>query len=230
MLIDNKKFTDIWAKDFSIPVLALDIVIFTIYKWELCTVLTKMKEWDFEWYAIPGWIVARWYSLEENFDSILERKTGITGVYKEQLYTFWDPKRDTRWHVVAVCYYALVSVDTFLNKVDFTKVDIVKVNDLKNVKLFYDHEKIIQYAKQRLEWKIEYTNVAKEILPQKFKLSDLQKVYEIILWEEIDKRNFQKKIFTLDIIEETWEKDKSTNRPAKLYKFKDKNLKIVEIL
>lgn len=230
MLIEEKKFTDIWAKDFSIPVLALDIVIFTIYKGELCTVLVKLSEWDFEWHTIPGWIVARGYSLEENFDNILERKTGITWVYKEQLYTFWDPERDTRWHVVAVCYYALVSADTFLSKVDFTKVDIIKVKDIGKINLFYDHKKIIEYAKQRLEWKLEYTNVAKEILPQTFKISDLQRVYEIILWEEIDKRNFQKKIFSLDIIEETGEKDKSTNRPAKLYKFKDKKIKMVDIM
>jgi 8-oxo-dGTP diphosphatase len=77
---------------------------------------------------------------------------------------------------------------------------------------------------------MEYTNVAKEILPKKFKMSELQKVYEIITGKEIDKRNFQKKIFSLDIIKETGEKDKSTNRPAKLYTFKDQELKIVEMI
>lgn len=230
MLISEKKHFDIWNPELTIPILALDIVIFTIYRGELCVVLTKIQDKDVDGLGLPWGIVARGFSLEQNFDSILKRKTGIEGVYKEQLYTFWNPGRDTRAHVVAVCYYALVAVDRFVNVVDFTKVDIVKVSEVKNMHLFYDHADIIKYAHQRLTWKIEYTNVAKEILPKKFKISELQKVYEIITGKEIDKRNFQKKIFSLDIIKETWEKDKSTNRPAKLYTFKDQELKIVEIL
>lgn len=230
MLIPEKKQFDIWNPELTIPVLALDIVIFTIYRGELCVVLSKMQDKYIKWIGIPGWIVARGFTLEENFDDILKRKTGIEGVYKEQLYTFWNPGRDSRAHVVAVCYYALVSIDSFLSSVDFTKVDIVKVSDIANMELLYDHADIIQYAHQRLKWKMEYTNVAKEILPKKFKISELQKVYEIITGKEIDKRNFQKKIFSLDIIKETGEKDKSTNRPAKLYTFKDQELKIVEMI
>jgi 8-oxo-dGTP diphosphatase len=71
------------------------------------------------------------------------------------------------------------------------------------MKLLYDHAHIIAYAHQRLQWKIEYTNVAKEILPKKFKMSELQKIYETITGKVIDKRNFQKKIFSLDILRET---------------------------
>ena len=94
----------------------------------------------------------------------------------------------------------------------------------------YDHKKIIKYAKQRLKWKLEYTNVAKDLLAEEFRISQLQQVYEIILWEKLDKRNFQKKIFKLGMIKETWNLDKSTNRPAKLYKFVDKELKIYEVI
>jgi 8-oxo-dGTP diphosphatase len=71
------------------------------------------------------------------------------------------------------------------------------------MELLYDHAHIIAYAHQRLKWKMEYTNVAKEILPKKFKMSELQKVYETITGKEIDKRNFQKKIFSLEIVKET---------------------------
>jgi 8-oxo-dGTP diphosphatase len=230
MLISEKKHFDIWNPELTIPVLALDIVIFTIYRGELCVVLTKMQDKYVKWIWIPGWIVARGFTLEQNFDDILKRKTGIEGVYKEQLYTFWDPWRDTRAHVVAVCYYALVSVDSFVNNVDFTKVDIVKVSDISSMELLYDHAHIIAYAHQRLKWKMEYTNVAKEILPKKFKMSELQKVYETITGKEIDKRNFQKKIFSLEIVKETWEKDKSTNRPAKLYTFRDQDLRIIDMM
>ena len=228
MLIPENKQFDIWSKELTIPILALDIVIFTIYNNELCIVVSKVNWKNSIGYSIPGWIVAKWYSLEQNFDDILKRKTWITWVYKEQLYTFWNTDRDPRWHVVAVCYYALVSVDSFLTKVDFTKVDILKFSDLENLNILYDHKSITNYAKQRLEWKLEYTNIAKEILSKQFKMSSLQKVYEIITGKAYDKRNFQKKIFSLNIISETWELDRTSNRPAKLYKFDDEKLKIIE--
>lgn len=228
MLIPENKQFDIWSDELTIPILALDIVIFTIYMGELCVIVSKVEENSISWYSIPGWIVAKWFDLEKNFDDILKRKTWIEWVYKEQLYTFWDPKRDPRGHVVAVCYYALVQVDSFLTKVDFTKVDILKYSQIDKTKLLYDHAKIIHYAKQRLEWKLEYTNIAAQILPEKFKMSQLQWVYEIITGKKYDKRNFQKKVFSLGILQETWELDKSTNRPAKLYQFLEKDIQIVE--
>lgn len=228
MLIPEQKQFDIWSSEVTIPVLALDIVIFTVYNNELCVVVSKVSDETGNGFAIPGGIVAKGFDLDENFDDILKRKTGITGVYKEQLYTFWNANRDTRGHVVAVCYYALVSVDNFLTKVDFTKVDIIKYSEIDTINLFYDHNKIIKYAKQRLEWKLEYTNIAKEILPHQFKLSKLQAVYEIITTKTYDKRNFQKKIFSLWLLRETWEFDRSSNRPAKLYEFIDRELKIIE--
>jgi 8-oxo-dGTP diphosphatase len=228
MLIPENKQFDIWSKELTIPILALDIVIFTIYMWELCVVVSKTTEWQKMGYSIPGWIVAKWFDLEQNFDDILKRKTWIEWVYKEQLYTFWDPKRDPRGHVIAVCYYALVKVDSFLTKVDFTKVEILKYSEIEKQNFFYDHARIIHYAKQRLEWKLEYTNIAAQILPQKFKMSQLQWVYEIITGKKYDKRNFQKKIFSLNILGETWELDRSTNRPAKLYEFLQQEIQIVE--
>lgn len=229
-LIDKKKFFDIWSNKLTIPIPALDIVIFTIYKWNLCLVLWRNKERFWDKYAIPGWIIARWYSLEENFDNILQRETGITWVYKEQLYTFGNPSRDDRWHVISISYYAFVKVESLLKTADFTKIDLVKYDDIENLDFVYDHKSIIKYAKQRLEWKLEYTNISKDLLPKNFRISQLQLTYEIVLWKKLDKRNFQKKIFKLHMIKETWELDKTTNRPAKLYTFIDKELKTYEIL
>ena len=79
--------------------------------------------------------------------------------------------------------------------------------------------------------KIEYTNVAQYILPKKFTLSELQKVYEIVLNQRIDVRNFRKKIDKLGLVKETGEKEIGVKyRPAKLYKFIENKLKIVEVL
>lgn len=218
--------------DLSIPVLAIDIVIFTVYKWNLCLIMNqRIENWPEQWkYILPGWVIRRGISLEENFDNILKLRTWISWVYKEQLYTFWEVDRDPRWHVVTVSYYALVSSQTFLSNVDFTKVHIVNFSDLDKVSIWYDHQKIINYAKQRLDWKLEYTNIIKNILPKEFTLSQMQASYEIILGKSLDKRNFRKKIASLNLLKETWNLDKSTNRPAMLYEFSDNELKIVGIL
>jgi 8-oxo-dGTP diphosphatase len=175
--------------------------------------------------------------LEENFDNILERKTGMKWVYMEQLYTFWDPKRDKRGHTLSVAYFAIIPSSTILAQADLTRIAIIRYSDLnerntgfREEKIWGDHLDIIQFAKQRLVWKFEYTNVAKWILPPSFRLSQLQEVYEIILWEKLDKRNFQKRLFKLKVLEETGELDRTTNRPAKLYKFADNEIKIYQML
>jgi 8-oxo-dGTP diphosphatase len=98
-------------------------------------------------------------------------------------------------------------------------------------KLAFDHKKIIQYAMQRLRWKFEYSNVAQYILPKKFTLSELQKVYEMVLEQQIDVRNFRKKIDKLGIIRPTGEKEIGVKyRPAQLFEFVDKKFKIVEMI
>lgn len=231
MLIPQEQQFDIWSDELTIPVLALDVVIFTIYKDELCVVVVKTHEFWEHGYALPWSIVSKWYTLEENFDNMLKRKTGITGVYKEQLYTFGDNvNRDPRSHVIAIAYYALVKAENFLTKVDFTKVDIVTVEEAYKLKLFYEHDKILKYAHERLIGKLWYTDIVKELLPETFRISQIQKMYEIILGRTLDKRNFQKKIFSLKIISETGSLDKTTNRPAKLYKFENKRVKVVDML
>lgn len=233
--MDQQKIQQEYTKNIwglSIPVLALDVVIFTIYRGKLCVVVTKrMKEPDEGKYILPGGIVRSGMNLEENFDDILLRKTGISGVYKEQLYTFGDPTRDTRGHIVSVSYYALVRDDLFRNNADFSKIHLIEYDSIKPSDIGFDHYTIIQYAHQRLAWKIEYTNIAANILPDAFTLSELQNVYETILRKALDKRNFRKKILSLDVIRETGALDReSSNRPAKLYEFQEKTLKIIEIL
>lgn len=217
--------------NLSIPVLALDMVIFTIYHDKLCLVLTVRDKEPEKWkFILPWWVMKSWFTLEENFDDILLRKTWIKGVYKEQLYSFWNPERDIRWHIVSIAYYALVDKDTFLKDADFTKIQLIEYDKLKDTDIWFDHREIIEYAKKRLNWKMEYTNIAKNILPQKFTLTALQKAYEIIIWNPVDKRNFRKKILSLKIIQETWEFEKVRSNMARLYEFIDSELKIVEML
>lgn len=129
-----------------------------------------------------------------------------------------------------MAYYALVDKDILLQTADMSKVELVEYSSLDQILVGFDHGDIIRYAHQRLMWKIEYTNIAANILGSSFTLSELQSVYETILQKELDKRNFRKKILSLEMIRETGELDReNSNRPAKLYEFKDKELKIIEV-
>jgi 8-oxo-dGTP diphosphatase len=87
-------------------------------------------------------------------------------------------------------------------------------------KLAFRNEEVLEYALQRLRNKMEYTNVAYSLLPGRFTLSQLQRVYESILGRELDKRNFRKRMLSLEIIEPTGERQaEGAGRPARLYRF-----------
>ncbi len=86
--------------------------------------------------------------------------------------------------------------------------------------LAFDHDKILNYALERLRGKLEYTTIAFSLLPPQFTLRELQRVYEIILHRKLDKRNFRKKILATGILEDTGAKKmEGTHRPARLYRF-----------
>lgn len=223
--VNDQQYDDIFH--LSIPAPALDIVIFTIYRDELALLFLRGEDGK---YSLPGGIVRSGESLEETFDRVLKAKTNVEGVYKEQLYTFGDPKRDRRGHVLSIVYYALFSADTLYHDADLTRVAIVPFSQLSKANCLYDHFEIISYAYQRLGYKLEYTNVAQNILPGKFTLSQLQRTYEIILARTIDKRNFRKKILSLGIVQELSEKSTAgSKRPAALYEFVQKDMQVVEM-
>ena len=86
--------------------------------------------------------------------------------------------------------------------------------------LMMDHEEIAAYALRRLRYKLEYTAVGFQLLPEQFSLSELQKVYEMILGEKLDKRNFRRRILQAGIIEETNHLRSGEGRPARLYRYR----------
>ena len=231
MALENWEKYDIWSDKLEIPILALSIVIFTIHEWKVCVLTTKRVEKEEPGYALPVWIVKKWLSLGQNFDFILKEKTWITQVYKEQLYTFWDDvNQDPNGHVIAIAYFALVKIENLLSQIDFSKVDIVTLEKLEQMNLFYQHWEVIIMAHNKLKKRLWFTNIVKNLLPETFRITQIQDAYESILWREIDNRNFRKKIFSLKIIEETGKKDPTTNRPAKLYTFTNLKANMVDSL
>ena len=202
------------------PAVTTDIVIFTIRQYELKVLLINraLQPHKGEW-ALPGGFVNLEESLEEGARRELEEETGVSGVYLEQLYTFGKPDRDPRERVITVAYYALVPSDKLEIRAasDAEGVSWFAVHDLP--KLAFDHQEILDKAHERLVAKLEYSTIAFQFMPKEFTLTELQQVYELILRETVDKRNFRKRILSLGLIKETGkERKEGAHRPAKLYR------------
>lgn len=223
MKIQNNKD----KKDLIIgPAVAVDTLIFTIRENKLMVLLIQIGSGPYEGkWALPGGIVQIDETLDRSAKNILKKKAGIKGIYMEQLYTFSGLKRDVRGRMISVAYFALVNSNKLnLKTMDYySDIDWVDVNKLP--KMAFDHKEIIDYGLDRLRAKIEYSNIVYGLLPETFTLTEMQQVYERILGTKIDKRNFRKKILSLDILKGTDKiKQGVRHRPAKLYQFKKREL------
>lgn len=171
-------------------------------------------------WALPGGFVRVGEDVEKSAKRELEEETGLKNIYLEQLYTFGQPKRDPREHVITISYFALVNLIDHSPAAD-TDADHAAWFSLDDLpKLAFDHDEIVRTAYQRVKGKVRYQPIGFELLPEKFTLTELQMLYECILGIKIDKRNFRKKVQKLGVLEETDEIQQDVkHRAAKLYKF-----------
>jgi 8-oxo-dGTP diphosphatase len=154
---------------------------------------------------------------------------GFGDIWVEQLKTFdrpphyvdgalRTPGRDPRGRVISVAYFGLVPVGCHRVEKGAGEVTWTPVDDLPP--LAFDHLEIVQYALWRLRNKILYSSVAFQLLPPQFTLTQLQRAYEMVLGEKIDKRNFRRKVMDAGVVAETGAVTKEgTRRPARLYHF-----------
>ena len=204
--------------------LTVDAVVFGYEQGHISVVLIKRKYEPFkgQW-AIPGGFVKNNESLEEAVERELKEETGININYLEQLYSFGDPDRDPRGRVVSIAYFGLVRPDAFQisASTDASDVQWFSIDSLPE--LSFDHKNILNVAIKRLQSKITYEPLGFELLDQKFPFSDLEKLYTTLLGRDIDRRNFRKKLMSLNILDELDEKlKKGSGRPANLFKFNQK--------
>lgn len=201
--------------------ITVDAVVFGYEQGKISILLIKRKYQPFKnkW-AIPGGFVLNNESLKEAVQRELREETGIKINYLEQLYTFGNPERDPRGRVISVVYFGLVRPNTFkiFASTDASDVAWFEINELPE--LSFDHKKILDLAIKRLQGKITYEPIGFELLDKKFPFSDLEKLYATLLGREIDRRNFRKKIISLNILDELDEKvSKGSGRPANLFQF-----------
>jgi len=205
------------------PALTVDIVAFSIQNIKLSVLLVQRAQEPYAgMWALPGGFVNIDEDLDVAADRELEEETGLRGAYLEQLYTYGAPDRDPRGRVVSVAYFALIPSNEPIcasSGSDVSRACWRRIDDLP--KLAFDHEDIIQYALRRLRYKLEYSAVGFQLLPETFTLTELQQTYEIILGEELDKRNFRRRILDAKVIEATPHKRSGEGRPARLYRYRD---------
>jgi 8-oxo-dGTP diphosphatase len=205
------------------PAVTTDVVVFTIRDRRLNLLLIERGGEPFRgMWALPGGFLDIDEDLEACAKRELEEETGVSGVYLEQLYTFGKPDRDPRERVISIAYYALVPSD---------RLQVKAASDASDAKWFaldempelaFDHNQIIKQAHGRLVAKLDYSTIAFQFMAETFTLSELQAVYEILLDEELDKRNFRKWILALEQVEETGELRRTGNhRPARMYRLKN---------
>lgn len=204
--------------------LSVDAVVFGYESGTISVLLIKRKYEPFKGkWAIPGGFVLNNESLEHGVERELKEETGIKINYLEQLYTFGNPERDPRSRVVSVAYFGLIKPSAFkiFASTDAEEVQWFNINALPE--LSFDHDKILELAITRLQGKITYEPIGFELLDNKFPFSDLEKLYTTLLGRAIDRRNFRKKLLSLNILDELDEKiSKGSGRPANLFKFNHK--------
>lgn len=215
------RYTDIVLR------VSVDPVLFTLID-ERLNVLLRLRTWPpFEGvWALPGVINPVNEQLKDTMLRELDR-IGLGDIWVEQLKTFDRPPqyvdgtlvrpgRDPRGRVISVAYFGLVPTGGHaLEAEDLAWTPIDQLPELA-----FDHADIVYYALWRLRNKILYSSVAFQLLPPTFTLTQLQRTYECVLGEDLDKRNFRRKVLDAGVVVETGTvTQEGTRRPARLYRF-----------
>ena len=204
---------------------AVDVTVLTLLAERLQVLLIRRPYEPFEeLWALPGSFSTPDETLDETARRALEEKTGTGGVWLEQLATYDQPERehvpgrDPRGRVISVAYLALIDAGR-APEPDQQEVGWWPVGQLPSP-LAFDHERILEDGVARLRAKTRYAPVAFQLLPEEFTLTELQDVYEGVMGEELDVRNFRRDVRAAGVVESTGRtRSDGPGRPAKLYRY-----------
>lgn len=205
---------------------ALDCIIFGFDGEELKLLLIKRNfEPEYGNWSLMGGFLGEHEDLEEAARRILYDLTGLDNNYLEQLSTFGAVNRDPAERTVSVVYYALVNIEN--QDVRAIQSHNASWISLKNkVNLIFDHDQMVEQALQKLRYKAALHPIGFELLPAKFTIPQLQKLYEAIYDMQLDRRNFSRKILSTGLLESTGEKDtNSVTKKGQLYMLNEEKYK-----
>jgi 8-oxo-dGTP diphosphatase len=200
-------------KDF-LPHISVDCVIFGFHNNQLKVLLLKWK--DRGSWCVPGGFVMRDESLDDSAKRTLQERTGLKDIFLRQFQAFGNPGREKgkrpfkiagaskSWlmeRFITLGYWALVEFSKVTPKPDWLSEDCQWHDIHKVPRLIYDHNQIVESALEALRLSLNDHPVGYNLLPEKFTMPELQKLYETILDTPLDRRNFQKKMLGIDILE-----------------------------
>ena len=223
-------------KAFERPSVTVDVVLLAPAEKGLQTLVIRRNEHPHKGrWALPGSFVGITESLESATQRVLRDKTGLKGIFLEQLYTFGDPRRDPRMRILSIAHMALVPLSKFEGlKAEAGQVASVEVpwegeiggavllKDAKGqeLPLAFDHAEILGLAIKRLRGKLDYSPVAFQLLPKAFTLYQLQKIHEAILGRTVNKDSFRRRMLATGLLEPTGDLQEGVgHRPAALYRY-----------
>ena len=219
--------------EFQKVFLSVDCIIFGFEENKLKILIGKrnMDPGRGEW-SLYGGFVRGDESLDAAANRTLFELTGLRKVYMRQVGAFGNIDRDPGERVVSVAYYALINVKDYSERLRKQHgVEWVNIEDIPQ--MYSDHNAMVVKARKLIQQKIKTNPVGFELLPELFTFTQLQRLYEAVNGEPLDKRNFRKRIKDMDFIEKTELIDKKTSkRGASLYRFnkkaftEDKNFKL----
>jgi 8-oxo-dGTP diphosphatase len=202
--------------------LAVDCIIFGFDGKEMKALLIKRGfEPEKGKWSLMGGFVNQDENVNDAAARILKELTGLTNIYMEQLYCFGDTDRDPAGRVVSVAYFALINIADYNEQL--TSNHEARWFPLNKIPaLIFDHKQMVQKGKETLVEKVTNHPIGFELLPQKFTLSQLQNLYEAIYETPLDKRNFTRKILSINVLLKLKEKEKESSRKGAFYYVFDK--------
>ncbi|MDB5193853.1 MAG: Nudix-like regulator [Segetibacter sp.] len=199
--------------------ITVDCAIFGFDENELKVLLIRsdLEVFKDQW-SLLGDVIKDTEDLEEAAYRVLQQRTGMTNVFLEQVKTFGNPARHPGGRVVTVAYCSLLNIRDHELKIHDNELHWHSVKSLCN--MAFDHQTVIEYCNEWLKKRIQENPLGFNLLPEKFSLRELQHLYEAILDVQLDRRNFRKKFFAMDFLDDVGEFEEDVpHRPGKLYKF-----------
>ncbi len=202
---------------------SVDCIIFGFDEGKLKILIgrRKMEPGRGEW-SLYGGFVAADEGIDQAAQRTLNELTGMRNIYMRQVGAFGNVDRDPGERVISIAYYALINVKDYDDKLRREhSLEWVDIEDIPT--LYSDHNEMIRKARKMMKEKIKSEPVGFRLLPDLFTLTQLQRLYEVVNGEQLDKRNFRKRVKEMDFIEKTELIDKtSSKRGAYLYRFNKK--------
>ena len=216
----------IFYNEHSKVFVSVDCIVFGFDEGQLKVLVgrRRMNPGCGQW-SLYGGFVRDNESIDDAATRVLFELTGIRNLYMRQVGAFGSVDRDPGERVVSIAYYALINVNDYDKKLqEQYAAEWVSIDNVPQ--LYSDHNEMLRKARKMMQMKISSEPISFKLLPNLFTLTQLQRLYEAVCGEEVDKRNFRKRTKEMDFIEKTELIDKSgSKRGAYLYRFNKKAYK-----